>query len=160
MSKGGKFISGIGIGFYLTILAVIATVLAWIFYARNGITDFNVELNSAALVSLGIGIGLSVFSLAADLLPFEWAGVFVKPLRYAAYLVELYALVMFIHSQVTYIANVLVSIDGTTFSSGFILTAVFFVAGAFVLLAAAITASVKPFAKKESPDPESEVNVG
>ena len=73
-----------------------------------------------------------------------------KPVRYVAYLVELYAFLMFVFSQVTYIANVLVSIDGNTFTAGFILTAVFFVAAAILTLVSACLNALHPWTKNKA----------
>ena len=155
--KTGGVLSRIAIGTCLTVLGIVFAVLAWIFYAQNGITEFNVSLESSAISFLIIGIVLSAVSLAADFLPFSWGPAAARPLRYAAYLTELYAFLMFIYSQVTYIANVLVSIDGNSFSAGFILTAVFYVLAAGVTLAAAITSKTKPWAGKDGGNTKSEV---
>ena len=54
----------------------------------------------------------------------------------------------FIYSQVTYIANIFVAIDGYTFSGGFIATAVMYVLSFLFTLLAAILNNWKPWGKK------------
>lgn len=49
-----------GIGFYLTVPAIVFAVLALVFYRQNGVTEFNPELNGSAIVCLIVGIALSV----------------------------------------------------------------------------------------------------
>ena len=139
-----------GLGFYLTVPAIVFAVLALVFYRQNGVTEFNPELNGSAIVCLIVGIALSVVSLAADIIPYKWISAAAKPVRYVAYLVELYAFLMFVFSQVTYIANVLVSIDGNTFTAGFILTAVFFVAAAILTLVSACLNALHPWTKNKA----------
>ena len=48
-----------GIGFYLTVPAIVFAVLALVFYRQNGVTEFNPELNGSAIVCLIVGIALS-----------------------------------------------------------------------------------------------------
>ena len=146
-----------GIGFYLTVPAIVFAILALVFYEQNGVTEFNPELNNSAIICLILGIVLSVLSLAADVIPYKVISALAKPIRYAAYLVELYAFLMFIYSQVTYIANVFVSIDGNSLTSKFILTTVFFLIAAGLTLVAACLNALKPWAKKETFQPNSEV---
>lgn len=140
-----------GLGFYLAVPAIVFAVLALVWYRGNGVTEFSPQLNSSAVACLIVGMALCVLSMAADVVPGRWVSAAAKPVRYAAYLVELYAFLMFLYSQVTYIANVFVSIDGNSFTAGFIATAVFFVlAAAFTLVSAALNAC-RPWqkAKKE-----------
>lgn len=126
LEKIKKFLLGRGIGYYLTVPAIAFCIAAICLYAKNGVTSFNPELNAGAIVFCGIGIGALAVSLVFD----------YKPIRYCGYLVILYAFMCFIHSQVTYIANVFVAIDGYGFTSGFIATAVMYVlAFAFSLFA-------------------------
>ena len=77
-----------------------------------------------------------------------YSRVFDKPIRYVAYLFCLYAFMWFIYSQVTYIANIFVAIDGYTFSGGFIATAVMYVLSFLFTLLAAILNNWKPWGKK------------
>ena len=54
----------------------------------------------------------------------------------------------FIYSQVTYIANVFVAIDGYTFTAGFIATAVMYVLSFVFTLMSGILNDWKPWNKK------------
>ncbi len=127
-----RFFQGRGAGYYLALPALILGVLAYVFYAKNGITEFNPTLSQKAIIAAFVGVGLCVVSLI-----YEW-----KPLKYLAYLAYLYAFMAFLNSQITYIANVFVSIDGSTFSAGFLLTAAsFLLAAILALLSAVLTKS-------------------
>ena len=133
-----KFLSGKGVGYYLTLPALIFGILAIVMYGRTGITDFNTQLSTSALVCGWIGVGLLAVSLVIEF----------RPVKYVAYLLFLYAFFAYIQTQATYIANVFVSIDGNTFTSGFIATVVFYVLSFVVTLFAAVLSSWRPWAKK------------
>ena len=83
----------------------------------------------------------------------------IKPLRYISYFLYLYAFMGFIYSQVNYIANVFVAIDGNTFTAGFIATAVCLVLAFGIMLAAAITTNVAPWKKGGAAPAEAEEEV-
>ena len=134
-----KFLSGKGVGYYLTLPAIIFGILAIVMYGKTGITDFNTQLSTGVLVCGWIGVGLLIISLA-----FEF-----KPVKYVAYLLFLFAFFAYIQTQATYIANVFVSIDGNTFTGGFIATVVFYVLSFVVTLLAAALSTWRPWAKKE-----------
>ncbi len=126
MKTGKNFLKGKGVGYYLTLPALIFCVAALCLYYQNGITSFNPELNMGAVGLIAASIVLSVISLIADF----------KPVRYLAYLLCLGSFMGFILSQATYIANVFVAIDGYTFTVGFIATVVMYVLSiVFTLLA-------------------------
>lgn len=114
MEKIKKFLAGRGVGYYLTLPAILFCIAAVCLYSRTGVTSFNPELNKNAIAYVVAGLALCAVSLVVDF----------KPIRYIAYLFCLYAFMWFIFSQVTYIANVFVAIDGYTFTGGFIATAV------------------------------------
>lgn len=156
------YVASRGVGYILTFPAIIFAILAAVFYKNNGVTEFNPELNSAAMSFMWAGVALSAVSLVIDIIPLEVAEEFVKPLRIAAYLLYLYAFLQFIMSQVTYISNVFVAIDGNTFSGGFIATLVFYVLAIVLTLVAAClnfwTPWLKGRGKTASAEAESEVN--
>ena len=129
------FLKGKGVGYFLLLPAIVCVVMAYVLYTENGITLFNPELNTDALLYLEIAIIFCVLSLI-----FNW-----KVTTYAAYLACLYAFIWFISSQVTYITNVFVAIDGTTFTTGFILTAAFYVIACVLMLLAGIFAKWAPW---------------
>lgn len=129
---------GGGVGYYLTLPAIAFCIAAICLYRANGVTAFNPELNKNAIAYLIVCLSICVVSLVVDF----------KPIRYIAYLFCLYAFMWFIFSQVTYIANIFVGIDNTTFTNGFIATAVMYVLAFLFTLLAAILSKWRPWAKK------------
>lgn len=69
-----------------------------------------------------------------------------QPLYFAAYLLALYVFFQFIVTQLRYISNVLVAIDGTAFSASFLATAVLM---ALAWIAALVAALLITFAQKK-----------
>lgn len=147
MEKIKKFFAGKGVGYYLTLPALIFCIVALCLYYQNGVTSFNPELNSGAVAAMIISIVLCGVSLIADF----------KEIRYLAYLICLGSFMGFILSQATYIANVFVAIDGYTFTSGFIATAVLYVLSFIFILLAGILNRWKPWIKKEKAKEAEEV---
>ena len=109
---------------YLTLAGVICMIAALLLYSKNGITQFSASLSSSALI----------FTALAAVLGFISIFVNTKYLRFAAYLSAVYAFMMFIRSQITYIANVFVSIDGNSFSAGFVWTFDVYLAGILLFI--------------------------
>lgn len=146
MERIKKFLAGKGVGYYLTLPALIFCIAALCLYSQNGVTSFNPELNASAIAYTVICIVLCAVALVVDM----------KPVRYIAYLLCLYAFMWFVYSQVTYIANVFVAIDGYTFTGGFICTAVFFVLSFVFVLLSAVLGAWRPWRKKTESVDEAE----
>ena len=123
-----SFFQARGAGYFLALPALLLGVLAYVLYAKNGITEFNPTLSQKAIIAVFVGAGLCAVSLV-----FAY-----KPVKYLAYLAYLYAFLAFLNSQITYIVNVFVSIDGSTFSAGFLLTAASFLLAMLLALVSAI----------------------
>ncbi len=138
MEKVKKFFAGKGVGYYLTLPALIFSITALCLYQKNGVTSFNPELNASAIAYISVCIALCVIGLVIDF----------KPVKYVAYLLCLYSFMWFIYSQVTYIANVFVAIDGYGFTSGFKATMAMFVISFIFVLFSAVLNSWKPWVKK------------
>ena len=138
MEKIKKFLAGKGVGYYLTLPAIAFCIAALCLYRANCVTAFNPELNKNAIAYIIVCLAICVVSLVVDF----------KPIRYIAYLFGMYAFLWFIFSQVTYIANVFVAIDNTSFTSGFIATAVMYVLSFVFTLLAAILSKWRPWVKK------------
>ncbi len=113
------------------LIALALGVVGLLAYIRSGVTEFTPSLSREALIGFGIGVGLSFISLFLN-----W-----KALRFCAYLALLYALLKSVSVQATYIVNVFVSIDGNSFSPGFLLTAVGTLLAAVAALIAACSRS-------------------
>lgn len=140
MEKIKKYLSGKGVGYFLTLPAAVFCIIAICLYVKNGVTSFNPELNARAVTYISICLALCVISLVIDF----------KPIKYVAYLLCLYAFMWFIYSQVTYIANVFVAIDGYTFTGGFIATAVMYVLSSVCVLLSAVLNGWKPWAREKT----------
>lgn len=128
-----------GLGDILCLPAILCGLAAFILYRKNGVSEFAPELSTQAIGWLIAGIAICAASLL----------IRVKAVRFIAYLAILYAFMGFINSQVTYIANVFVSIDGNTFSAGFLATAVCWILSAVITLIAAITENWRPGGKEK-----------
>lgn len=133
-----KYFAGRGVGYYMTLPAIICMAAAYNLYCKNGITQFQPSLNSTAIICCWVAFGIGALSLVFD----------CKYIRFVAYLVALYSFMMFINSQVTYIANVFVSIDGNSFSGGFIATMVTFLLGAVLLIVSGCLTDWHPWVKE------------
>ena len=115
------------------IAAFVLGAVGLIAYIKSGVTEFTPTLSNAALIGFGAGIVLSLVSLFLN-----W-----KALRFIAYLALLYALLKSVSVQATYIVNVFVSIDGNSFTAGFLLTAIATLLAAVAALIAACSSSGK-----------------
>lgn len=115
MSKIIAYLKARKPGFYITIASVAFLLAFAILYPKNGTNEFVVELSTSLIALIWATFALALLSLVIE----------VKLLRSCVYLLSLYALIAFIGTQGNYLANVLVSIDGNSFSSGFIVTVVF-----------------------------------
>lgn len=139
-----KFIAGRGVGYWLSLAALVFGFVALGLYYKCGINKFVTELSPEVIAGVWAGAALALVALVLD----------VKTIRYVSYLVYLYAFIAFIGSQINYIANVLVGIDGNTFTPDFIGSAVCMVLASFVMLAAAITSYAVPWKKEEQTQSE------
>ena len=52
MEKVKKFLSGKGVGYYLTLPAIALCIAALCLYRENGVTSFNPELNTLSLIHI------------------------------------------------------------------------------------------------------------
>ncbi len=103
-----------GPSFYILSVSAVFALAALILYLATGTNDFTPSLSGKVIGLLCVTlIGAVLFSA------FE-----LKAGKYAVYLLGLWAWLEFIASQVNYLANIFVSIDGSTFSAGFIMTLV------------------------------------
>ena len=130
-----NFLKNRGASLWLALIAILLGAAAYFLYAKYGITEFSPALNKSAVIAVWVGVGLSVIGIVTN-----W-----KPVKVLSYLAFFYAFFGFINSQATYVANIFVSIDGTTFSLGFILTAAAF----FLAIVVALIAVIATKAKKQ-----------
>lgn len=132
-----KFLAGRGLGYYLSLLAVICGIVAGIMYTCKGATSFNPDLNSGVVVCVWLGVALCAVTAVFDL----------KDIRYVASMIFLYGFMWYIYSQVTYIANVFVAIDGYGFTPVFIITFIFLLLSFALALLSGILTKWHPWAK-------------
>ena len=129
MDKVLNYIKGRKVNFYLYILAFIFAIVSIILYVNSGVNEFSTSLNSLSLAFTILGI-ISFVPL-----------LFIKKVKiiyYLPYLFLLFGFLEYLVSQARYIANILVSIDGTTFSSAFITTVVMYLISIVLSLVAAL----------------------
>ena len=137
MDKLKNYFSTRTLGFFVTIPAIIFAVAGLLAYRTYGMTEFSPTLSVEAQAGFAAGIVLCTASLVLE----------YRPVRFFGYLALLYACLTAVAVQATYIVNVFVSIDGNTFSDGFIMTVVFSVLAWVTALAA--TVLTKPRKKGE-----------
>ena len=128
MDKLKNYFSTRTLGFFVTIPAIIFAVAGLLVYRTYGATEFSPTLSVEAQAGFVAGIVLCVVSLVLE----------YRPVRFFGYLALLYACLKCLAVQATYIVNVFVSIDGNTFSDGFIMTVVFSVLAWLTALVAVI----------------------
>lgn len=117
-----------GIPFYFMAASVLSAVIMLILYRTTGVTEFTPVLNGKVIALITAFIVLAVL-----LTVFE-----VKVLKYGLYLFGLFMWLEYVTSEVNYIANVFVSIDGNSFTPSFILTVLFGLLAWACVLASAI----------------------
>ena len=144
-----KKLSEFGIGFYLTVVAIIFTVLAAVFYSKSGVTDFAKDLDNQVVIISIISAVIALISMVLEVIPNNIVKLTVKPVRYVSFLMTLYAYIAYLGTQATYIANLLVAIDPTPVTSGFVMTNAFFVLAAVLTLVSACLNAVKPWDKSD-----------
>ena len=149
MDRVKTFFRERSLGFYLAFPAMIIALITIFLYKKIGITVFSPTLNKSTIVFLILGIVFTGISLGMGFVPVKYVKIFAKTVRFVAYLFYVYAFMMFIYSQVNFIANVLVGIDGNSFSSTFILTVVFYLLACVLTAVSAGLNNVIPWKKKE-----------
>ncbi len=133
-----NFLKKRGASLWLALVAIFFGVAAYFLYSKYGVTEFSPTLDKSAVIAVWIGVALGLVGIVTN-----W-----KPVKVLSYLAYFYALFGFINSQATYVANIFVAIDGTTFSKGFIMTAAAFV---LAIITALVTVIVTKTKKEEVP---------
>ena len=124
----------------LLLVSMLFQLVSLILYGATGLTEFTAELSSAVL-AFSI---LSVIS-GAGIVLITVLGICEKYTKkvldigiYVVYLFGLLAWLFYITSQVNYLVNIFVAIDGTKLTAAFILTVLFFLFAWFAALVSAI----------------------
>ena len=124
----------------LLLVSMLFQLVSLILYGATGLTEFTAELSSAVLafsiLSLISGAGIVLITVL---------GICEKYTKkvldigiYVVYLFGLLAWLFYITSQVNYLVNIFVAIDGTKLTAAFILTVLFFLFARFAALVSAI----------------------
>lgn len=124
----------------LLLVSMLFQLMSLILYGATGLTEFTAELSSAVLafsiLSLISGAGIVLITVL---------GICEKYTKkvldigiYVVYLFGLLAWLFYITSQVNYLVNIFVAIDGTKLTAAFILTVLFFLFAWFAALVSAI----------------------
>ena len=124
----------------LLLVSMLFQLVSLILYGATGLTEFTAELSSAVLafsiLSLISGAGIVLITVL---------GICEKYTKkvldigiYVVYLFGLLAWLFYITSQVNYLVNIFVAIDGTKLTAAFILTVLFFLFAWFAALVSAI----------------------
>lgn len=115
-------------GYWLLLPAIGFGAVGMAAYMKYGITEFTPTLSKSAVAAFALGIVFCVFSLIRE----------YKVIKFLGYLAFLYAWIESLCAQATYIANVFVSIDGNSFSAGFLATVICSLIGAVAALLSVI----------------------
>jgi len=100
-------------GFYLFVASGVAALIAAITYMlRNG--DVLTSTTPAVTILLAVGILLNILLSVKD----------VKPMEIIPFILYLAAFLVFINTEITFISNVIMGIDGNAIDGAFILYAV------------------------------------
>lgn len=117
-----------GVSFFFCLASFACMVIMLILYRVTGITTFTPVLSGKVLALM-----YSCIVVSAVLCVFE-----VKLLKYALYILCFATWLEYLISEAFYITNVLVAIDGNSFTPAFILTVVFGLVGWACALTSAI----------------------
>lgn len=117
-----------GISEILILLTFIFTIINLILYCQSGVTIFNPNLYQSVIISLSFAIFLEGFTLIFN----------SKIIKYSIFILLLYSFIEYIYSQITYIANVFVAIDNSSFSLPMIFLFIFYILSIGLSLTGAI----------------------
>lgn len=115
-------------GYWMLLPAIGFGAVGMAAYMKYGITEFTPALSKSAVAAFVLGILFCAFSLVRE----------YKVIKFLGYLAFLYAWIESLCAQATYIANVFVSIDGNSFSPGFLVTVICSLLGAVAALLSVI----------------------
>ena len=123
---------------------ILLETVGLIVYSQTGVNDFNEKLSTPVLVFAIVAVvfGAILLFLKAFVLDRLLRGSF-EILPWVNYLFALLGLVYYIGSQVNYLANVLVSIDGNSISAAFVITLCMLLLSSVAFLVAGILVKKK-----------------
>ena len=134
--QGGITVKKVTLERCLLLLAAVLAVVGLFAYRACGVTEFTPTLSTDVQAAYCIGAAICLISLFFSR----------KPIKFFGFLALLYALVQGIAVQATYVTNVLVSIDGNSFSAAFLLMAI----ASLLAVIAALAATIQTADRKEA----------
>lgn len=111
------FLKNKTIGFYLSILSIVLSIILVVLYAIFGVDEFAKTYNPSIFVTLCISIVLMATSLFYEKVLFREGNL----------LLNLYAFIAYFGTQLNYVANLAANIDGSAISSIFIVSLILYV---------------------------------
>ncbi len=121
----------------LFIIAAVIQLCALVMYCETGKTEFTPELSSFVIAFGSVAMVLGICTILLKLV--SWGKKWVEVGLCVAALFGLLTFLFYVVNEVNYIANILVSIDGTKISVTFALTALLYLISWIMMLVAAIT---------------------
>lgn len=127
MEKLKRFFAAKGLTTCFLAASVLCTVVALAVYAAAGSNQFVPDLSGGVIACLIVALIVGALSLVLE----------VKMVKYVVYLLGFSAWLLYLTSQINYITNVFVAIDGTRFSAAFVVITAF---GALAWICALVSA--------------------
>lgn len=124
----------------LLLVSMLFQLVSLIVYGTTGLTEFTAELSSAVLAFgiLSLISGAGIFLITVLGICEKYTKKVLDIGIYVVYLFGLLAWLFYITSQVNYLVNIFVAIDGTKLTAAFILTVLFFLLAWVAALVSAI----------------------
>lgn len=133
----------------LLLVSMLFQLVSLIVYGTTGLTEFTAELSSAVLAFgiLSLISGAGIFLITVLGICEKYTKKVLDIGIYVVYLFGLLAWLFYITSEINYLVNIFVAIDGTKLTAAFVLTVLFFL---FAWVAALVSAILCKTAKKSS----------
>lgn len=124
----------------LLAVSALVQIVSLIVYAATGLTEFTAELSVTVLVcgSLSAVFGIAVLVLILLGVGGDRARKVFDICMYIVYLLGLLAWVFYFTSEVNYLVNIIVAIDGTKLTAAFVFTVLLFLIAWVAALVSAI----------------------
>ncbi len=121
--------------------SLLLTALSLGLYCLTGVTEFSPQLSLPVLLFSGLSLaaGLALVCPVRRVRRDAWTARLVELALYGVYALTLLAWLFYLVSQIYYITNILVAIDGTKLSPAFIATAALLAAAWVLSLLAALS---------------------
>lgn len=138
----------------LLAVSILFQIVSLIIYAATGVTQFTAELSTRVFVfgGLSLAMGVVIFLLLLLGIGGQYVPKALDIGIYVMYLFGLLAWVFYLTSEINYLTNVFVGIDGTKLTAVFILTVLTFLIAWIAALISAVLYRPAKDAKEEKTD--------